>query len=70
MTRLWINMYPSGRLAHSTTSDHETKWWLDEQFEEKPGVKPSDAHLAKRPVKTHIFLREEMEAFAEAKLKR
>jgi hypothetical protein len=63
------NMYPSGRLARSTTSDYETKWWLDNKVEEKPGVTPADDHLAKRPVKTHIFLREEMEAFAEEKLK-
>jgi hypothetical protein len=62
-------MYPSGRLARSTTSDYETKWWLDDQIEEKPGVTPADDHLAKRPVKTHIFSREEMEAFAEAKLR-
>jgi hypothetical protein len=54
-------MYPSGRLSHSTTNDYETKWWLDDQFEEKPGVT--------RPVKTHIYLREEMEAFAEEKIK-
>jgi hypothetical protein len=63
------NMYPSGRLARSTTSDYETKWWLDDQFEEKPGVTPAYHHLAKRPVKTHIFSREEMEAFAEEKLR-
>jgi hypothetical protein len=62
------NMYLSGRLARSTTSNYETKWWLDDQFEEKPGVTPADDHLAKRPVKTHIFSREEMEAFAEEKV--
>jgi hypothetical protein len=61
-------MYPSGRLARSTTSDYETKWWLDGEVEEKPGVTPADDHLAKLPVKTHIFSREEMEAFAEEKL--
>jgi hypothetical protein len=63
------NMYPLGRLARSTTSDYETKWWLDDQIEEKPGVTPADNHLAKRPVKTHLFFREEMEAFAEEKLR-
>jgi hypothetical protein len=63
------NMYLSGRLTRSTTSHYETKWWLDGQFFEKPGVTPADAHLAKRPVKTHLFFREEMEAFAEEKLK-
>jgi hypothetical protein len=63
------NMYPAGRLSRSTTSDYETKWWLDDQFEEKTGVIPSDDHLAKRPVKAHIFLREEMESFAEEKIK-
>jgi hypothetical protein len=63
-------MYPSGRLARSTTSNYETKWWLDDQFEEKPCVTPANAHLAKRPVKTHIFSREEMEAFPEEKLER
>jgi hypothetical protein len=62
-------MYPSGRLALSTTSGFETKWWLDDEDEEKPGVTPTDNHLAKRPVKTHIFSREEMEAFAEEKLR-
>jgi hypothetical protein len=56
-------MYPS------TTSDYETKWWLDHEGEEKPGVTPANSHLAKRPVKTHIFSKEEMEAFAEAKLR-
>jgi hypothetical protein len=60
-------MYPSGRLARSTTSDNETKWWLDDEVEEKPGVTPVDDHLAKRPVKTHIFSRKEMKAFAEEK---
>jgi hypothetical protein len=62
-------MYPSDRLARSTTSDYETKWWLDDQFFEKPGVTPADDHLAKRPVKTHIFSREEMGAFAEEKIR-
>jgi hypothetical protein len=62
-------MYPSGRLARSTTSDHETKWWLDDEVEEKPGVTPANVHLAKRPVKPHIFSREEMEAFAEEKVR-
>jgi hypothetical protein len=62
-------MYPAGHLARTTTRDHETKWWLDNQFEEKLGVKPADAHLAKRLVKTHIFSREEMEVFAEEKLR-
>jgi hypothetical protein len=62
-------MYPSGRLVRSTTSDYETKWWLDDQIEEKPGVTPANDHLAKRPVKTHIFSRKEMEAFAEEKLR-
>ena len=56
------NMYPSGRLARSTTSGYETKWWLDDKVEEKPGVTPANDHLAKRPVKTHIFSRKEMEA--------
>jgi hypothetical protein len=63
------NMYPSGRLARSTTSEQQTKWWLDNEDEEKPGVTPDDDHLAKRPVKNHIYLREEMEAFAEEKLR-
>jgi uncharacterized Zn finger protein (UPF0148 family) len=63
------NMYPSGRLAPFTTSDYENKWWLDDEVEEKPGVTHADDHLAKRPVKTHIFSREEMEAFAEEKLR-
>jgi hypothetical protein len=63
------NMYPSGHLARSTTSGHESKWWLDDQFEEKPGVTPADAHLAKRPDKNHIFSREEMEAFVEEKIR-
>jgi hypothetical protein len=63
------NMYPSGRLARSTTSDYKTKWWLDDEVEEKPGVTPADDHLAKHPVKTHIFSREEMEAFVEEKLR-
>jgi hypothetical protein len=62
------NMYPSGRLSRSTKSSYETKWWLDNQFEEKPGVTPGGAHLAKRPVKTHIFSKEEMEAFAEEQI--
>jgi hypothetical protein len=61
------SMYPSGRLSRSTITDYETKWWLDDQFEEKPGFTPANAHLAKRPVKTHIIWREEMEAFAEEK---
>jgi hypothetical protein len=43
-------MYLSGRLARSATSNYETKWWLDDQFEEKAGVTPADPHLAKRPV--------------------
>jgi hypothetical protein len=63
------NRYWSGRLARSTTSDQQTKWWLDDQFEEKPGVTPANAHLAKPSVKTHIFSREEMEAFAEERLR-
>jgi ribosomal protein L35 len=54
------NMYPSGRLARSTTSDYETKWWLDDEVEEKPGVTPADDLLAKAQLKTHIFLRKEM----------
>jgi glutaredoxin-related protein len=62
-------MYPSGRLAGSTNSNYETKWWLNDVVEEKAGVTPADNHLAKRPVKTHIFSREEIEAFAEEKLK-
>jgi hypothetical protein len=63
-------MYPSGHLAQSTTSNYETKWWLDDQFEGKPGVvTPAGAHLAKRPIKTHIFSREEMEAFAEENIR-
>jgi glutaredoxin-related protein len=62
-------MYPSGRLARSTNSNYETKWWLNDVVEEKAGVTPADNHLAKRPVKTHIFSREEIEAFAEEKLK-
>jgi hypothetical protein len=63
------NMYPSGRLARSTTSDKQTRWWLDNEEEEKPGVTPTDDHLAKTPVKTHINSREEMEAYAEEKLR-
>jgi hypothetical protein len=63
------NMYPLGRLARSTTSDYETKWCLDDEVEEKPGVTPANDYLAKRPVKTHIFSREEMEAFAEENLR-
>jgi hypothetical protein len=62
-------MYPFSRLARSTTSDQKTKWWFDDEEEEKPGVTPTDDHLAKRPVKTHIYSREEMEAFAEEKLR-
>jgi hypothetical protein len=62
-------MYPSGRLARSTTSDQQDKWWLDDEAKEKPGVTPADAHLAKNLVKTHIYSREEMEAFAEEKLR-
>jgi hypothetical protein len=53
------NMYPPDRLARSTTSDYETKWWLDDKVEEKPVVTPADAHLAKRLVKTHIFSRKD-----------
>jgi hypothetical protein len=64
-----LNMYPSGRLARSTTSNYKTKWWLDDKVEEKPGATPADNHLAKRPVKTHIFSRKEMEAFAKEKLR-
>jgi hypothetical protein len=63
------NMYLSGRLARSTTSEQKTKWWLDDEDEEKPGVTPADDHLEKRPVKTHIYSREEMEALAEEKLR-
>jgi hypothetical protein len=63
------NMYPSGNLARSTTSEEENKWWLDDENEEKPGVTPAEDHLAKRPVKTHIYSREEMEALAEEKLR-
>jgi hypothetical protein len=62
-------MYPSGDLSWSTTSEQENKWWLDDEDEEKPGVTPADDHLAKRPVKTHIYSREEMEALAEEKLR-
>jgi hypothetical protein len=62
-------MYPSRRLARSITSNQQTKWWLDGQDEEKPGVTPANDHLAKRPVKTHIYSREEMEAFAVEKLR-
>jgi hypothetical protein len=62
-------MYPSGDQARSTTSDKQTRWWLDNEEEEKPGVTPADDHLAKRPVKTHIYSREEMEAYAEEKLR-
>jgi hypothetical protein len=54
-------MYLSSHLARSTTSGYETKWWLDGEVEEKPGVTPANVHLAKRPVKTHIFSMEEME---------
>jgi hypothetical protein len=53
-------MYLSSHLARST-SGYETKWWLDGEVEEKPGVTPANVHLAKRPVKTHIFSMEEME---------
>jgi hypothetical protein len=42
------NMYLSGRLARSTTSGQQTKWWLDDKDEEKPGVTPADEHLANR----------------------
>jgi hypothetical protein len=59
------NVYPLGRLARSTISNYETKWWLDNKDEEKPTVTPANDHLAKRPVKTHIFSREETGAFAE-----
>jgi hypothetical protein len=62
-------MYPSGRLARSTTSDQQDKWWLDDEDEEKPGVTPADDHLAKKPVKTHIYSREEIKAYAEEKLR-
>jgi hypothetical protein len=62
-------MYPSGDLSRSTTSEQENKWWLDDEDEEKPGVTPADDHLAKRPVKTHIYSRKEMEALAEEKLR-
>jgi hypothetical protein len=60
-------MYPPGRLARSTTSDDETKWWLDDEVEEKPCVTPADDLLAKSPVKTHIFLREEMKKLRAVK---
>jgi hypothetical protein len=63
------NMHPSGDQARSTASEQENKWWLDDENEEKPGVTPADDHLAKRPVKTHIYSREEMEALAEEKLR-
>jgi hypothetical protein len=49
------NMYPTGNQARSTTSEEETKWWLDNEDDEKPGVTPADDHLAERPVKTHIY---------------
>jgi hypothetical protein len=62
-------MYPSGSQSRSTTSKQENKWWLDDEDEEKPGVTPANDHLAKRPVKTHIYSREEMEALAEEKLR-
>jgi hypothetical protein len=39
------SMYPSSRLSRSTITDYETKWWLDDQFEEKPGFTPANAHL-------------------------
>jgi hypothetical protein len=62
-------MYPSGDQARSTTSEQENKWWLDDENEEKPGVTPANDHLAKRPDKTLIYSREEMEALAEEKLR-
>jgi hypothetical protein len=36
---------------------------------EKTGVTPANNHLAKCPVKTHIYSREEMEALVEEKLR-
>jgi hypothetical protein len=62
-------MYPAGDQSRSTTSEQETTWWLDDEDEEKPGVTPANDHLAKRPVKTHIYSRKEMEALAEEKLR-
>jgi hypothetical protein len=63
------NMYPAGDQSRSTSSEQETTWWLDDEDEEKPGVAPADGHLAERPVKTHIYSREEMEALAEEKIR-
>jgi hypothetical protein len=63
------NMYPSGNLGRSTTSNQQIKWWLDNKGEEKPGVTPANNYLAKKPVRTHIYSREEIEAYTEEKLR-
>jgi hypothetical protein len=62
-------MYLSGNLARSTTSNQQIKWWLDNKGEEKPGVTPANNYLAKKPVRTHIYSREEIEAYTEEKLR-
>jgi hypothetical protein len=56
-------MYPKATPAKPGLDDME--WWLDEQDEEKPGVTPATKHMATKPVESHIYSVEEMEAMAD-----
>jgi hypothetical protein len=56
-------MYPKHHPSDPLLDDME--WWLDEQNEEKPGVTPATQHTATKPVRSHIYSVEEMEAFAK-----